>query len=166
MKEIVNKVLLADDIFMLERHLKQPTPLGEPGFTYSACGNFSKSKKIIEKFKETGDTKYIYKNELDEACFQHDMVYGDLEDLARRTASDNILRDKAFNIAKNPKHDGYQIGFASMACKFFDKKSAGSGVNTYANNEKLARELHKPFIKKRKKEQFVLDLKAIFGVLI
>ena len=78
MKEIVNKVLLAGDIFMLERHLKQPIALGEPGFIYSSCGNFSKNKKIIEKFKETGDTNYIYKNELDEACFQHGMAYGDL----------------------------------------------------------------------------------------
>ena len=78
MKEIVNKVLLAGDIFMLERHLKQPIALGEPGFIYSGCGNFSKNKKIIEKFKETGDTNYIYKNELDEACFQHSMAYGDL----------------------------------------------------------------------------------------
>ena len=78
MKEIVKKFLLAGHIFMLERHLKQPTALGEPGFTYNACRHFSENKKIIEKFKETGDTNYIYKNELDEACFQYDMAYGDL----------------------------------------------------------------------------------------
>ena len=83
---------------MPEMHLKQP------GFTYSACGPFTKNKERIQKFKETGDTSYIYKNELDKACFQHDMAYGDLK---RRAASDKILRDKAFNIAKNPKYDGY-----------------------------------------------------------
>ena len=80
------------------------------------------------KFKETGDTSYIYKNELYKACFQHDMAYWDFKDLKRRTASDKILRDRAFNIAKNPKYGGYQGGLASMVYKFFDKKSAGSGI--------------------------------------
>ena len=74
------------------------------------------------------DTSYIYKNELDKACFQHDTAYGDFKDLAKRTASDKILRDKAFNIAKNPKYDWYQRGLASMVYKFFDKKSTGSGI--------------------------------------
>ena len=69
-----------------------------------------KNKERIQKFKETGDTKYIYKNELDKACFQHDMAYGDFKDLAKRTASDKVLREKAFNIAKNLKYDGYQRG--------------------------------------------------------
>ena len=143
MNEIVNKFLLAGDKFMLEMHLKQP------GFTYSACGPFTKNKERIKKFKETGDTSYIYKNELDKACFQHDMAYGDFKDLKRRTASDKVLRDKAFNIAKNPKYDGYQRGLASMVYKFFDKKSAGSGVNMKAmSDEQLAEELRKPIIKK------------------
>ena len=93
---------------MPEMHLKQPT------FTYSACGPFTKNEERIQKFKETGDTSYIYKNELDKACFQHDMAYGDFKDLKRRTASDKILRDKAFNIAKYPKYDVYQRGLASM----------------------------------------------------
>ena len=153
MNEIVNKFLLPSDKFMSEMHLKQPR------FTYSACGPFTKNKERIQKFKETGDTSYIYKNELDKACFQHDIVYGDFKDLARRTASDKALRDKSFNIAKNPKHDGYQMGFASMVYKFLDKKSASSGVNMHANNERpldLAEELHKPVIRKlRKKEQFI-----------
>ena len=148
--EMVNKILLAGDKFMPEIHLKQP------GFTYRACGTFAKNKERIQKFKETGDTNYIYKNELDKACFQHDMAYGDFKDLARRTASDKILRDKAFNIAINPKYDAYKRGLASMVYKFFDKKSAGSGVNTHVNNErpldlatqKLTEELHKPIIKK------------------
>ena len=83
-------------------------------FTYSTCGPFTKNKERIQKFKETGDTSYIYKSELDKTCFQHDMAYGDFKDVARRTASDKILRDKAFNIAKNPKYDGYQRGLVSM----------------------------------------------------
>ena len=146
-------------------------PLKQPGFTYSASGPFTKNKERIQKFKETGDTSYIYKNELDKACFQHDMAYGDFKDLKRRTASDKVLRDKAFNIAKNPKYDRYQRALASMVYNVFDKKAAGSGFNTHANksafnNEKLAEELHKPIIKKNKKEQFILDLKIIFGVLI
>ena len=134
MNEIVNKFLLAGDKFMPEIHLKQP------GFTYSACGPFTKNKERIQKFKETGDTCYIYKSKLDKACFQHDMAYRDFKDLKRRTFSDKILRDKVVNIAKNPKYDGYQRGLASMVYKFFDKKSAlltdksvaGGGV---ANNE-------------------------------
>ena len=129
MNKIVNKFLLEGDKFMAEMHLKQP------GFTYSACGPFTKNKERIQKFKETGNTSYIYKNELDKAGFQHDMAYRDFKDLKRRTFSDKVLRDKAFNIAKNPKYDGYQRGLASMVYKFFDKKSTllnkykGSGVS-------------------------------------
>ena len=92
MNEIVNKFLLAGDKFMPEMHLKQP------GFTYSVCGPFTKNKERIRKFQEIGDTNCIYKNELDEACFRHDIAYGDFKDLARRRASDKVLRDKAFNI--------------------------------------------------------------------
>ena len=69
-----------------------------------------------------GDSPYIYQNQLDEACFQHDMAYGDFQDLTRRTASDKILRDKVFNVAKIRKYDGYQRGIASMVYKYFDKK--------------------------------------------
>ena len=94
--------LLAGDKFIPEMHLRQP------GFTYSACGTFTKNKERIQKFKETGDSRYIYQNELDKACFQHDMAYGDFKDLTRRTASDKILCDKAINIAKNPKYDECQ----------------------------------------------------------
>ena len=117
--EIVNKFLLTGDKFMPEMHLKQP------GFTYSACGPFTKNKKRIEKFKKTGDTNYIYKNELDKVCFQHDMAYRDFKDIKRRTASDKILRDKAFNIAKNSKYDRYQRGLASMVYNFFVKSPQG-----------------------------------------
>ena len=127
---------------MPEMHWKQP------GFTYSACGPFTENKERVEKFKETRDTSYIYKNKLDKACFQHDMAYGDFKDLARRTASDNVLRGKAFNIAKNPKYDGYQRGLVSSAYKLFDKKSKGSRFNIEVkHNKQLAKELHKPIIK-------------------
>ena len=141
MNEIVNKFLLVGDKFMPEMHSRQPR------FVYSACGPFTKNKERIQKCKETGDTNYIYKNELDKACFQHDMAYGDFKDLAKRTAADKVLRDKAFKIASDQKYDGYQRGLASMVYKFFDKKSQGSGVD---NNEniRLADELHKPIIRK------------------
>ena len=122
MNEIVNKLLLAGDKFTPEMHLKQP------GFTYSGCGSFTKNKEKIQRFKETGDTSYIYKNELDKTCFQHDMTYGDFKDLAKRTIADKVLRDKAFKIASDQKYDGYQRGLASMVYKFFDKKSEGSGI--------------------------------------
>ena len=146
MNEIVDKFLLATDKFMPEMHLKQP------GFTYSACGPFTKNKERIQKFKETGDTSYIYKNELDKACFQHDMAYGNFKDLKRRTFSDKVLKDKAFNIAKNPKYDGYERGLASMVYKFFDKKSKGGGIANEPNYQ-LANELHKPIIRKFKKRK-------------
>ena len=88
--------MLAEDKFMPEMLLKQP------GFIYSACGLFTKNKGRIQKFKETGDTRYICKNELDKACFQHDMAYGDFKDLERGAASDKVFGDKAFNVSKNP----------------------------------------------------------------
>ena len=78
MNEIVNKFLLVGDKFMPEMHLKQL------GFTYSACGSFTKNKERIEKFMQIGDTNFIYKNELDKACFQHDMAYGKSKDLAKK----------------------------------------------------------------------------------
>ena len=115
MNDIINKFLLAGDKFIPEMHLKQL------GFTYSACGPFTKNKERIQKFKETGDSRYIYRNEFDKPSFQHDMAYGDFK--ARTTAADKVLRNKAFNIAKHPKYDEYQRGLASMVYKFFDKKN-------------------------------------------
>ena len=106
MNEIVNRFLLVGDKLTPEMHLLQP------GFIYSACGPFTKNKERIQKFKETGDWRYIYQNKLDKACFQHDMVYGDFKDLTQRTASEKILRDNAFNIAKNTKYARCQRGFA------------------------------------------------------
>ena len=139
MNEIVNKFLLAGDKFMPEMHLKQP------GFTYSACGPFTKNKERIEKFMQTGNTDFIYKNELDKACFQHDIAYGKSKDLAERTQSDKVLRDKAFKIASNPKYDGYQRELASMVYNFFDKKSSGSGIANEPSYQ-LVNELQKPII--------------------
>ena len=100
----------------------------------------------------TGDSRYIYRNELDKSCFQHDLTHGDFKALARKTASDKVLRDKAFNIAKNPKHDGYQRDLASMVYKFFDKKSSDSGIKSMSNQQ-LANELHKPIIRKFQKRK-------------
>ena len=125
---------------MPEMHLKQP------GFTYSACGPFTKNKETIKKFMETGNTDYIYKNDLDKACFQHDMAYGKYKGLTKRRESDKVLRDKAFEIARNLKYDGYQRGLTSMVFKFFNKKSKGSGIKSMSNQQQFAKELHKPII--------------------
>ena len=152
-------------------HLKQR------GFTYSACGPFTKNKERIPKFEETGDTSYVYKDELDKACFQLDMAYGDFKDLKRRTASDKILRDKAFNIAKNPKCGGCGRGLASVVYKLFDKKSAslpnksvsGSDVANNGIKKKLQlaeRNYTNQLLGNLKKEKFILNLKIIIGELI
>ena len=100
MNEVVNKFLLTGDKFMPEIHLKQP------GFVYGACGPFTKNKERVQKFKETGDTSYFCKNELDKACFRHDMAYGDFKDLPKITAAVKVLRDESFKIASDQKYDG------------------------------------------------------------
>ena len=112
----------------------------------------------------TGNTDFIYKNELDKACFQHDMAYGKSKDLVKRTQSDKVLRDKAFKNASDPKYDGYQRGLASIVYKFFDKKSKGSGtINEFSYQ--LANELHKPIIGKLKKRKVYSYFKDnIWGV--
>ena len=130
---------------MPEMHLKQP------GFTYSACGAFTKNKERIEKFMET-DTDFIYWNELDKACFQHDVTCGKSKDLIKRTQSDKVFKDKAFKITSNPNYDGYQRGLASMVYRFFDKTSSGSSIVNEPNYQ-LANELHKPIIRKFKKRK-------------
>ena len=99
MNEIVNTLLLVGDKFMPEMHLKKP------GFTYTACGPFTKNKERTEKFMQTGNTNFIYKNELDKACFQHDMAYDKSKDLGKRTQSDKVLSDKVFKSASDPKED-------------------------------------------------------------
>ena len=135
--------------------------LRQLGFTYSVCGPFAKNKQTIKKFMQTGDTNYIYRNELDKACFQHDMAYGDFKYLARRTQSDKVLKDKTFKIASNPKCDIYQTGLTSMVYRLFEKKSKGSGIK----NQQLANELHKPIIRKFKKRKVHSSFKDnIWGV--
>ena len=122
MNQMVNGFLLAGDKFMPEMHLRQP------GFTFSSCESFTKNKQRIQKFMRTGDTCYVYKNELDKACFQHDMAYGKYKGLEKRTQSDKVLKNKAFEISNNPNYDGYKRGLASMVYKFFDKKSKEAGI--------------------------------------
>ena len=156
MNEIINKFLLVGDKFMPEMHLKQP------GFTYSACDPFTKNKGRIEKFMQIGNTDFTYKNELDKACFQHDMAYRKSKDLIKRTESDKVLKDKAFKIPNNPNYNGYQRRLASMVYRFFDKKSKGSGINE--SNHQLTNQLHKPITRKLKKEKFIDHLKTIWGV--
>ena len=160
MNNVVNKFLLAGDKFMPGIHLRQPQ------FTYSACGPFTKHEQRIQKFKKTGDTNYVYKNELDKACFVHDAVYSDSKDLTKRTVADKILKNKAFDIAKDPKYDGYEKGLASMVYNFFDSKVSGSVAKLTPENEQLANELNKPIIRKLKKEKYIQHLKIIFGMLI
>ena len=109
MNTIINKYLLTG--VMPEMHLKQP------GFTYSACDPFTKHKEMIKKFEETGDTRHIYRNDLDKACFQHDSAFADSKDLARRTESDRILRDKAFNIYMMVIKEGWRVWCISFLIK-------------------------------------------------
>ena len=113
---------------------------------------------------KTGNTDFIYKNELDKACFQHDMAYGKSKDLVKRTQSDKVLKDKAFKIASDSIYDGYQRGLASMVYKFFDKISKRSGI-TNESNYQLANELQKPIIKKLKKRKVHSSFKDnIWGI--
>ena len=113
---------------------------------------------------QTGNTIFIYRNELDKACFYRDMAYGKPKDPEKSTKLNKILRDKAFKIASDPKYDGYQRGLASMVYKFFDKKSSGSGI-TNESNYQLANELHKPIIRKFKKRKVYSSFRDnIWGV--
>ena len=156
MNNIINKFLLAGDKFMPEMHLRKPQ------FVYSACGPFTRHKERIKEFKRTGDTRYIYRNKLNKACFQHDSAYADHKDLINRTEADKVLRDKAYDIASNPKYDGYQRGLASMVYKFFDKRSTGIGI---ASSSILADELHKPIIKRFNKRKVYSQFKDnLWGV--
>ena len=133
--------------------------LRQPGFTYSACGPFTKHKERIKKFNQTGDARYIYRNDLDKACFQHDSAYADNKDLINRTRADKVLRDKAYNITSNPEYDSYQRGLTSMVYKFFDKKTKGSGTVEPNESLKLADELHKPIIRKFNKRKVYSSFK-------
>ena len=129
----INKFLVVGDKFMPEMHLRQPQ------FVYSACGPFTRHKERIKKFKQTGDTRYIYRNDLDKACFQHDSAYADHKDLLNRTKADKVLKDKA----------------------------TGSGTEKPSSLKRITRdvELHKPVIKKFNKRKVYLQFKDnIWGV--
>ena len=154
MNNIINKSLLAGDKFMPEMHLRQRQ------FVYSACGPFTRHKERIKEFKRTGDAHHIYRNELAKACFQHDSAYADHKELINRTKAGKVLRYKSYNIASNPKYDGYQRGLASMVYKFFDKKSVGSGINKKKSSSSiLADERHQPIIKKFEKRKVYSQFK-------
>ena len=120
----------------------------------------------------TGNTDFIYKNELDKTCFQHDMAYGKSKDLAKRTQSDKALKDKALSIASDPKYDGYQRGLVSMVYKFLNEKSSGSDVGTSLANKsatepnyQFANELHREIIRKFKKRKVYSSFRDnIWGV--
>ena len=150
MNKTGNTFLLVGDKFLPEMDLKQP------GSTYSACGPFTKNKERIEKFMQTGNTDFIYKNKLDKACFQHDMAYGKTKDLVKRTQSDKVLKDKAFKIASDPNYDGYQRGLASMVYKFFDKKSSGSVIANEPNYRLANSFINRLFEVSEKKSLFII----------
>ena len=138
MNNIINKFLLAGDKFIPEMHLRQPQ------FVYSASGPFTRHKERIKEFKCIGDTDLLYRNELDEACFKYDAAYAKYKYVENRLISDQKLRNSAYDIASNPKYDGYQRGLASMVYKIFDSKVAP------------LEELHKPVIKKFNKRKVYL----------
>ena len=152
MNEIVNTFLLAGDKCVPEMHLKQP------GFTYSACSPFTKNKERIQKFMQTENTNYIYRNDLDKACFQHVMAYGKYKELAKRTESYKFLKEKTFKITINPKCNGYERRLSSIVYKFFDKKFAGIGIKSVSNKQ-LADELHKPITRKVKRPKVYSSFK-------
>ena len=157
-KSIINKFLLAGDKFMPELHLVDPIVK-----KYSACGPSTKHTQRIQDFLNTDKLSYIYKNDLDKACFQHDMAHKKFKDLEKSTQSDIVLKNNALKIASNPKCKGYERGLASMVYKFFDKKSKGSGLKenqgNFLQNSQLANELHKPIIRKFKKRKVYSSFK-------
>ena len=152
---------------MPKMHLRQPQ------FVYSACGPFTRHKERIKEFKRTGDTLLLHRNELDKVCFKHDAAYAKYKDVENRLISDQKLINSAYDIASNPKYDGYQGGLASMAYKFFDSKVAPldkkamsgkgnakhSSLKRTGNNKILAEELHKPVIK----EKYIRNLEIMYG---
>ena len=107
----------------------------------------------------------MYKNELHKACFVHDAAYSDSKDLTKEPLQIKFLKNKAFDIDKDPKYDGYQRGLASMVYIFFDSKVSGSGAKLTLQNEQLANELHKPIIRKFEKRKVYPTFKDnIWGV--
>ena len=108
MDKVIKNFLLNGDKFIPELDLKQTR------CTYSASGPFIKQWGGIQKFRETCNLKHLYRNELDEVCFYPEAAYSDIKNLAKRTISDNILKDRGYEIVRNHKYDGYQRALASM----------------------------------------------------
>ena len=178
MNNIINKFLLAGDKFMPEMHLRQSQ------FVYSAFSPFTRYKERIKEFKSTGDTRLLYRNELDKSCFKHDAAYIKYKDVENRLISDQKLKNSAYDIASNPKYDGYQRGLTSMVYKFFgskvaplDKKTMSGKGNakhtakpsslerTKEVNKILVEELHKLVIKKFNRRKVYSQFKDnIWGV--
>ena len=144
MNNRINKFLLAGDKFMPEMHLRQPQ------FVYSACGPFTRHKERIKEFKRTGDTRYIYRNDLDRACFQHDSAYADHKDLINRTKSDKVLKDSSLE---------------RMGSGFKKLKNTTKSSSLERSFSILADELHKHIIKKLDKRKVYSQFKDnIWGV--
>ena len=172
---IINKLLLAGEKFMPQLHLVDPIVK-----KYSACGPVIKHTQRIQDFLNIGKLSYIYKNDLDKACFQHDMAYNKFKDLEKRTQSDIVLKNKAFKITSNTNYNGYERGLASMVYKSFNSKSKGAGIKNEIKenqriflqnskkllaNSQLANELHKPIIRNFKKRKVYSSFKEnIWGV--
>ena len=135
-------------------HLKQP------GFTYSACGPFTKNKERIGKFMKTGKTDFKYKNELDRACFQHDVVYGRSKDLAKRAQPGKVLRDKAFKTASDPKYDGYRW-FTSFLIQ-----NLAEVVLVMEQLISLQMSFINPSLKHLRKEKFIYHIETLFEAFI
>ena len=132
-----------------------------------------KNKERIQKLNKAGDSIYIYQNELEKSWFQHGVAYGDFKDVTRRTAPDNLFCNNAFDIAKNPEHDGYQRGLSSMVYNFFDKETSATCANKFAvsriknKNYQLAEELYKQLLKKLRERKVVLPFRDnIFGATL
>ena len=145
---------------MPELHLRQT------GFTYSACGPFTKNEEWIEKLMQMGNTYFLYRNELDKACIQHDMAYGKSKYLTKRTQSDKVLRDKTFKIASDPKYDGYQRGLAAMVYKFLIKNVVQVVLWQLNQIVNLQMNFIKRLLENVRDEKFIHGLETIFGVLI
>ena len=145
---------------MPELHLRQT------GFTYSACGPFTKNEEWIEKLMQMGNTYFLYRNELDKACIQHDMAYGKSKYLTKRTQSDKVLRDKTFKIASDPKYDGYQRGLAAMVYKFLIKNVVQVVLRQLNQIVNLQMNFINRLLENIRDEKFIHGLETIFGVLI
>ena len=123
MNETVNNFLLSGDKLISGIHLRQP------GFTYSACGSFTRNRKRIQKSKYAGDSQYIYENKLDKACFQHDMAYRDFKKLTRRIVSDKILRNKHLMLLKIQNLMDIKEILLQWFTNFLIKESSGANIS-------------------------------------